>query len=69
MKYERPTNICCVCGRKFKGWGNDPWPLDIIKDETDILKAADKSEPVCCDECNMDHVLPARLKLLETSLC
>lgn len=57
MKDKKPTNICCVCGKKFKGWGNDPWPFEITKE-------ADKSEPVCCDKCNMDYVVPARLNSL-----
>lgn len=40
---------CCLCGREFKGWGNNPWPV--------------VDNGVCCDECNMTKVIPARLKL------
>lgn len=29
---------CCVCGAKFTGWGNNPYPL--------------KEDGECCDECN-----------------
>lgn len=38
---------CCICGKQFEGWGNNPAPV--------------KNEGVCCDECNMSHVLSARL--------
>mgnify|MGYP003313527554 CR=1 FL=1 len=29
---------CCICGKEFVGWGNNPYPL--------------KNEGRCCDECN-----------------
>ncbi len=38
---------CCICGKKFTGWGNNPAPVKL------------KGE--CCDECNNDYVIPARL--------
>lgn len=44
---------CCLCGRKFDGYGNNPWPL----------AGEDASmEKVCCDECNNKVVL-ARLEI------
>ena len=42
--------ICCICGKKIVGYGNDPWP--VVKDE----------ESECCDECNFTKVIPARLE-------
>ncbi len=42
-------NICCICGKKYTGWGNNPWP--VVKDEN----------ARCCDECNNNQVLSARL--------
>lgn len=45
--------MCCFCGRAFKGWGNNPYPLN--KDE----KAR------CCDDCNDNLVVPARLYLAQ----
>ncbi|MDR0384434.1 MAG: hypothetical protein LBH47_03885 [Christensenellaceae bacterium] len=45
---------CCLCGKKCYGWGdrkqygNNPSPL------------ADKREN-CCDKCNAELVIPARL--------
>lgn len=46
---------CCLCGRPITGSGNNPWPLD----------TADKS---CCDECNSEHVIPARARKKANSL-
>lgn len=43
------TFICCLCHKQFKGFGNNPEPL--------------KSAPNrCCDECDRNKVIPARLK-------
>lgn len=47
MKQEKKE--CCLCGKKFTGWGNSPWPL------------SDFGE--CCDECNMQKVIPARIAM------
>lgn len=40
---------CCICGREFEGWGNDPAPL--------------KNKGVCCDDCNSKVIL-ARLSAM-----
>lgn len=47
MRDRRNTQECCICGKEFTGYGNNPWP--VMKDGK------------CCDECNFDTVLPARL--------
>lgn len=39
--------ICCICKKKFEGWGNNPAPV--------------KEKGVCCDSCNMTYVITARL--------
>jgi hypothetical protein len=41
--------VCCICGQKFEGFGNNPWP---------IVKDADSR---CCDSCNETEVIPARI--------
>lgn len=33
-------NKCCLCGKSFIGFGNNPDPLDTIKGNR------------CCDDCN-----------------
>lgn len=41
---------CCICGKEFIGWGNNPWPV--------------KEEGICCDKCNWTKVIPARVAML-----
>lgn len=41
---------CCICGKEIKGYGNSPFPI-----------AGNK----CCDECNTNIVLPARIFINE----
>ena len=41
-------NICCICGKELITWGNDPWPV--------------KDKGLCCDDCNMNVVIPARIR-------
>ena len=38
---------CCICGKKFKGYGNNPYPV--------------KKYGTCCDQCNMEVVIPERV--------
>lgn len=45
---------CCICGREFEGFGNNPYPLC---DKDDF-------ESRCCDECDNLYVIPARIKKL-----
>lgn len=40
------AKTCCICGKKFWGWGNNPYPI--------------KDDGECCDECNK-QVIAARL--------
>jgi len=39
---------CVICNEKFTGWGNNPSPIK------------DKGE--CCDNCDMEKVIPARIQ-------
>lgn len=38
---------CCICGKEFEGYGNNPYPV--------------KYGGRCCDECNTKIVIPARM--------
>lgn len=49
METENGLKTCVLCGKTFRGWGNNPWPL------------SDDEDAVCCDECNGTRVIPARL--------
>ena len=46
-KNEKKVQVCCICGKKFKGWGNNPIPV--------------KASGRCCDQCDSDYVIPARI--------
>lgn len=39
-------HVCCICGKKFTGYGNNPYPI--------------KEDGRCCDDCN-NKVIIARL--------
>ena len=41
---------CCLCGVEFEGYGNNPAPV--------------KESGECCDRCNAEKVIPARLETL-----
>lgn len=43
-------NRCCICGRKFIGYGYNPYPV--------------KEEGRCCGMCNYMVVVPKRLNEL-----
>ena len=45
---------CNICGEEIKGWGNNPWPIC----------SKDDLESQCCDNCNINKVIPARLILM-----
>ena len=51
----KKSYVCCICGKKFKGYGNNPYPL--IKENGKL----------CCDDCNIRYVIPERLKLIKSS--
>ena len=46
---KKDARRCCLCGAEFEGRGNNPAPL--------------KDGGECCDRCNAEKVLPARVKL------
>jgi len=46
---ENEVKKCCICGREFTGWGNNPYPISENLDDT------------CCDECNSMYVIPAKI--------
>lgn len=46
---EKDNKKCCLCGKNFIGWGNNPYPL--------------KRDGLCCNKCNNEKVIPTRLEL------
>ena len=49
MKEQVKKKKCCICGKEFVGWGNNPEPIK------------HSSVGKCCDKCNQEVVIPARL--------
>ena len=49
---DNGVKTCCICGKVFEGWGNNPYP--VVKDE----------DARCCDDCNAIYVIPARIAAL-----
>ena len=50
MPKSEEKHICCICHREFIGWGNNPDPYK-----------PENGNDRCCDECNMNFVIPARI--------
>lgn len=44
---------CCICGKPILGKPNNAYPLGNINGE------------VCCDKCNIEKVLPERVRLMK----
>lgn len=53
---EHQQHECSLCRIKFRGWGNNPWPLG-------------EPDQRCCDDCNSAFVIAARLGTLTTYQC
>ena len=51
MEAKNKDKICVICRKKYEGYGNNPVPY--------------KREGKCCDKCNLEHVIPARIVSLE----
>ena len=43
---KEEKNVCCICGEEYEGYGNNPWPV---------------KEGRCCNDCNNNVVIPARI--------
>lgn len=42
-------NICSICGKEYQGFGNNAQPVNNGR---------------CCDKCNSNAVIPARLLII-----
>ncbi len=44
---------CCLCGTNIEdGFGNNPEPVSLNEEDR------------CCDDCNAEEVIPARLAMM-----
>jgi len=53
MSEQNLKYTCCFCGRPFYGYGNNAEPVI--------------ENGICCDECNLKKVIPARLAIYKNS--
>lgn len=55
------VKTCCICGKKFRGHGNNPEPVMPLEyeDEGDVVYNE------CCDWCDWHIVLATRLHISE----
>lgn len=53
--------VCCICGKEFEGWGNNPYGA--IEENGKI--ASWTASDYCCDECNAEHVITGRLIIMQ----
>lgn len=51
MKIEEKPRKCCLCGKMFTEYPNNPYPLSDVG--------------VCCRKCNQSKVAPARLRMIK----
>jgi len=49
-------NLCCFCGEDYGKYGNNPMP------------ANNDPKASCCDKCNLEIVVPARLKIMQSAI-
>ncbi len=61
---NKEKRVCCICGKEIDGWGNDPWgALDEKGNQVQF-----KEDDVCCDECNLQYVIPGRYYTLKKNM-
>lgn len=56
---NKQTHKCCICGKKFVGWGNNPWGA--LDKDGNVVEWSEND--VCCDECDSTYVLSGRIYL------
>jgi len=49
-KNSQSKQTCVICGKEFEEWGNNPHPI--------------YEEGVCCDSCDYEKVIPARIEFV-----
>lgn len=53
--------ICCICNRKFIGFGNNPDGAMWKNEKGEIVEPSFKENDRCCDECDNHYVIPGRM--------
>lgn len=53
-------NKCCICGKSFDGFGNNPDGAKWIENG-EVINGWFNHDDICCDECNNRYVIPGRM--------
>lgn len=53
---------CCICGKDFNGYGNNPEGAAWRDPNTAaVIQPTFKEDDVCCNNCNEKFVIPGRM--------
>ena len=65
MKFEKFT--CCICGKEITNeFGNNPWGAVVLDKATNqYVFGKFKDTDKCCNECNINSVIPGRICQLQ----
>lgn len=63
MKTER--HICCICGKPFEGYGNNPDGAAWLNEKGEVEFGNFSEEDRCCDECDGRYVIPGRIYMIQ----
>lgn len=55
------VNVCCICGKIFKGFGNNPEGAVWKTIDGEICFPNFDPADRCCDECDSTFVIPGRM--------
>lgn len=64
VKPEYENHVCCICGKTFTGYGNNPEGAVWKNEKGEIIKPTFGSNDRCCDDCNSKYVIPGRIYLM-----
>lgn len=53
--------VCCICGTKCSGWGNNPQGAAWKNENGQVEIPTYNENERCCDDCNSRYVIPGRL--------
>ena len=56
---------CCICGEPIEGHGNNPFPVKTEGNGNNPFPV--KTEGDCCDKCNAEVVIPARIEKMKAA--
>ena len=57
----KETFTCCLCGRKFYGFGNNPWGAIYKNEKGEIVEPTFSDDARCCEDCDNLYVIPGRM--------